>query len=1045
MLASIQAAPYRREVTIVLQMLLWSNQRLTLEACNDAVIVQPQKRIRFCADERFFDPRNIVDICSGLVTTVRSKDIQYLQLSHASVREYLSSQDIIPPFQSDLREASSRASLLRLCQAYLCSIDWSTMGNRIGQLERAFPLADWAASTWPEHARFLDADALASVLDLLQQTCVLSKHFLTYSIAPFYWADRTQCYPLYFAAFMGLRRACIQLLQTDWANTLEGSDELDGSEESGQRYKRPTQSGLRPAAIQKRLDASLLAASTRGYDTIVQDLLDRGARPDAFRFRRHREEYTALQLASKLGHTEVVRVLIKSGALIDYNVEPFHRTAMYEASESGHVDIVEALLTREANPEIRSGGWSPLRVAVFYGHVAVAKSLISAGVDLDSASIQYDLGFRPRLHVREYNHSDHATIPLLMLAVREGHESMIQLLLDNGFSVNHKDSHGRTALHKAVQSCDITIIRMLLDRGALIDAPGPKDTVLTVAVRSGRHDIVQTLLDHGADLSDGRWHVPVFAAVDKRRFDIVDMILLRDVHINDSTRLGTALYQAAWGGLGTLVKVLLKHGAKADDHEESTRTPLQIATAKCHPRVVRLLIKGGADIDRDEWAEDPPYHDPTVASPSIMTDRAWLRWLQTHPGSALRLTGKRSCREAAELLSRALTPLQIAVILRSSGVVKLLLDSGANPNKGQWLTPLQIAVTMGYHDIVEKLLRSGAYLNNTGPDETLLGLATRRNHETTAKLLIRGGAAVGSNDETRYGPLQLAALYGHVRTMQVLLAGRVIGTIEAPLAHRADFITESQLGSTLNIAVFAETYGYDRVGGYDHLGVIRLLLDQGFLNKCDWIPALHHVVQQGYTRYLRLFLEHGVDVNESYAYYWRASIADTPQFTSFKLLRVAAFHGHEKIVRLLLHCGAEIDDTSQGNCALASAAAGKQESMMLLLAKRGAKIDLAIQVARGWTNSNKITRRLHCLQASATSPPDHFAEWQEHGPLCLLNESYPQPLGEKAISKSQPTPFIVVGNDDASPSPLPIGSASPRRHSKISPTVSRLRCRLSRH
>jgi ankyrin repeat protein len=1018
-------------------MLLWSDQRPTLEACNDAVIVQPQKRPRFCADERFFDPRSIVDICSGLVTTVWSKDIQYLQLSHASVREYLSSQDIIPPFQSCFREEYSRACLLRLCHAYLCCIDWSTMGNSTGQLEQAFPLAHWAASTWPEHARFLDADAdaLASVLDLFQQTCVSSEHFLSYSITHSHWADRTQCYPLYFAAFMGLRRACVQMLQSGWVGRLEGV----------QTHTRPTQSSLHPAVVQKCLDASLLAASTSGYHTIVQDLLDQGALPDAFRFRRQCEEYTALQLASKLGHTEVVRVLIKSGVSLDYNVGPFHRTAVYEASDSGHVDIVEILLAHKANPGILAGGWTPLRAAVFYGHVPVAKILISAGVDLDIPPIRYNLGLLVRLNVREYHHSDHATIPLVMLSVRQGHESMIQLLLDNGFCANDKDRHGQTALCKAVQSCQTTIIRILLDHGALTDASGPKDTALTAAVRSGRHDIVQTLLDHGVDLSDSRWHIPVFAAADKERFDLVDMILLRDVHFDDLTRLGTALYQAAWNRRETLVKKLLEHGAGADDHEEGTRTPLQIATAKHHLRVMRLLIKGGADKDRDEWPKDPPYHDPQVVSPSITTDRAWLRWLRLHPGSTLRQAGKRDCREAADILSRAMTPLQIAVIVCSSGAVELLLESGANCNKGQWYTPLQIAVSMGYQDIVEKLLASGAYLNNSGSGETLLELATRRNHEKTAESLIVRGAAVAGNGKTGSDPLQLAALYGHVRTMQVLLAGRVIGINESPLAPRADTITERQLGSTLNIAVFAETYGYDRAGGYDHLGVIRLLLDQGFLNKSDWIPALHHVVQQGYTRYLYLFLEHGVDVNESYAYYRRSSVADIPQFTSFKLLRVAALHGHEKTVRLLLHCGAEIDDSSQGNCALASAAAGKQESMMRLLVRRGADINLAIQITCGWPDAKKVARRLRRLQTSVLSPSDQFCEWHEYEPLHMLDESQSQPLEEQAILRSQQVRFQVVENYDNISSQLLVGSASSRRRSRISSTVSRLRSRLSRN
>jgi hypothetical protein len=228
----------------------------------------------------------------------------------------------------------------------------------------------------------------------------------------------------------------------------------------------------------------------------------------------------------------------------------------------------------------------------------------------------------------------------------------------------------------------------------------------------------------------------LFAAARLEHFDVVEQILLHCIDINESSSLGTALYQAAWEGLEILVEKLLKHGAGPDDHDESIRTPLQIATAKHHLGIMRLLIEGGADIDRAGWPEDPSCHDPQVTSLGITRDRAWLRWLQIHPKFTLRQAGGRTSRWAAELLPRALTPLQIAVIGGLLGPVIRLLDSGADINKGQCLTPLQIAVTMGYEGIVENLLRSGAYPNDRDSDGTILELATRN------RLLLERGASI---------------------------------------------------------------------------------------------------------------------------------------------------------------------------------------------------------------------------------------------------------------------------------------------------------------
>ncbi|CAD0087632.1 unnamed protein product, partial [Aureobasidium vineae] len=105
----ISASPHCREITLILQMLVWSNQHLTLEACNDAISVQPGKSPGFSTKDRFFVLSDVINICSGFVaTTVWSssgnREIQHLRLTHASVKDYLSSEKIIKPLQWCFRE-----------------------------------------------------------------------------------------------------------------------------------------------------------------------------------------------------------------------------------------------------------------------------------------------------------------------------------------------------------------------------------------------------------------------------------------------------------------------------------------------------------------------------------------------------------------------------------------------------------------------------------------------------------------------------------------------------------------------------------------------------------------------------------------------------------------------------------------------------------------------------------------------------------------------------------------------------------------------------
>lgn len=196
MLKSTKKSPYCREAILILQMLLWCDKRLTLEACNDAIIVRLEKQPGFSAKDRLFNPRDVTKVCSGLVTITSSKghleprehEHEYLQLAHASVCEYLSSEEVIEPFHSQLAETIARSNLLRMCHTYLRYVDWDTLGEKPEKIEQRYPLAKWATSTWPAHANYVEAmgeDKLFSVLDFSQQACVLSEHFFKYSVASF--------------------------------------------------------------------------------------------------------------------------------------------------------------------------------------------------------------------------------------------------------------------------------------------------------------------------------------------------------------------------------------------------------------------------------------------------------------------------------------------------------------------------------------------------------------------------------------------------------------------------------------------------------------------------------------------------------------------------------------------------------------------------------------------------------------------------------------------------------------------------------------------
>ena len=92
---------------------------------------------------------------------------------------------------------------------------------------------------------------------------------------------------------------------------------------------------------------------------------------------------TVLHWASKQGCICVVKGLLGAGAAIDA-LDRRGLSALMYASESGHLDISEYLLTQGASWDIRSQGETALTKAACSNHPDVLNALFRQGASLDS-------------------------------------------------------------------------------------------------------------------------------------------------------------------------------------------------------------------------------------------------------------------------------------------------------------------------------------------------------------------------------------------------------------------------------------------------------------------------------------------------------------------------------------------------------------------------------------------------------------------------------------------------------------------------------------
>ena len=261
---------------------------------------------------------------------------------------------------------------------------------------------------------------------------------------------------------------------------------------------------------------------------------------------------TPLYIASQLGHTEAVKVLLEHNA--DPNLpSDDKRTPLMIASSSNHPAVVELLLAHKSlNKEVRDDkNDNALRYATDRYNIEVLKLLLEAGLN-------------PNIQAGENGWT------CLLVACCDNYLEAASLLLKHGANPYLVEKHKKNCLMMAAQNGHTEIVSMLLNseyvdvRRIINEQTEQGWTALALAY--DHPEVVELLLKHDADpniATDDGWTPLMLACQRKGVPASVELLLRYHPNLDHTNNLGMSAYGLArWNNLNEIMETLEKAGAK---------------------------------------------------------------------------------------------------------------------------------------------------------------------------------------------------------------------------------------------------------------------------------------------------------------------------------------------------------------------------------------------------------------------------------------------------------------------------------------------------
>ena len=653
-------------------------------------------------------------------------------------------------------------------------------------------------------------------------------------------------------------------------------------------------------------ESPLASAAEWGHVEVVDLLVSAGADVNMVSFNGVSTStplMTAVGCGSDIPDGDVIRmvqILLLAGAdpngvaTCDVEVETPLEAAMRRES----IELIQLLLGNGARVNEQS-----FVEAVRCCDINVVKLLLNSGCQVTESAIESAVESNSTmvfflLEITDKRIKERCKTAALIKSIECGKMALIQELRVSGAQlVQNYDL--RAAIQQVIKTGNTPVLRFLLDEksGYRTLSLESLDTGLWIAINNHWNDIVQLLLEAGADVNsigDRLTESPLLEAIIKKDSNLAKQLLVAGAAVNGRYGGYTVLPAVVDWGYYPLIQDIINAGAEVDALVKyGSRTALFVAVEKKNKEAIKLLIDAGANVNASEAVLSG---QTALLAASRNNDLPMVRYLLELGADSDEWSLVAGITGSVELVQTLLEArlnrykrysrgygcgaLQRAIKLRDTTMIKLLLEKGIAANA-------ILNKMVGDREVLEYLFPNtsrGRYLK-IGLSALGFAIISDKSEDSgIVRLLLQLGADPNSIVGNDHHTALLAAIHeGNLGLVKVLLAAGAdanpnlrLGVVHTPL---------------------------QRAVKQGRLDIVNILLDSGAdINIPPFdrygATALQFAAIGGYVGIAQLLIQRGADVN-----------APSARIGGRTALEGAAEHGRIDMLQLLLSAGAQITGT----------------------------------------------------------------------------------------------------------------------------------------